>query len=350
MKRSIFVVIVLLFSLGVSTFLNAQGTHKKKKKKSTKTAQTTDSTAIIPQKDSVANKMAGNIPMPPDGVLDTGHTDYLVADTSVPKAFVPVLDSTRPIDGVYKIPLLTGAKPFAFPKENRNNIKFYKRIWREINLKDSVNKIFCVPNETLIASILDAIKAGKLIAYRDEKFTGRYTFAQAMKEIAVNDSESVTVPDANGNDSTFRIVHPFNVDSVALYEIKEDVYFDKTRGRLFSTIVSLSPEVPLRSSTGVFIGNKHGFYLYYPQCRNIFASKEIYDTQRDLYNISYDDIFIQRMFKSQIVKESNPLDLYIKDIPDKNGQPLFDTDEKRKAEADRIERDLTKFKKDVWKY
>jgi gliding motility associated protien GldN len=356
MKRKSIVFIFLFISLGITSLVFAQGTHKKKKKKHTTQASQTDSSAVTTTRvnDSIAkasaNAMSGALPTPPDGVLDTGHTDFLVADTSTPPIYVPALDSTRPIDGLYKIPLLRGAKPFAFPKENRNNIKFYKRIWREINLKDSVNSLFCMPGETLISTILDAIKNNKLIAYKDEKFTSRLTYTQAYKELSITDSESVTVPDVNGNDSTFRIAHPFNVDSVALYELKEDVYFDKTRGRLITTIVGFSPVVAARNSQGIFMSNKHAFWLYYPQCRNVFASKEIYDTQRDLYNISYDDIFIQRAFKSTIVKESSPLDLYIKDIPDGKGGLKFDTPEKQKKEADRIESDLNKYKKDVWKY
>ncbi len=354
MKKNVIVVFLLFLSLGFSIALNAQGTKKKKKKKQTTQTAQIDSVATTPSqqsKDSMAAAMAKRMPTPPDGVLDTGHMDFLVADTSTPPSAEVSLDSTRPVDGNYKIPLLRGARPFAFPKENRNNIKFYKRFWRHIDLTDSVNQIFCMPGETLIMTILNAIQKGTIIAYKDEKFTSRLTYAQALKAISPGDSETIMLQDINGQDSaSYTIKHDFNPDSVQKYEIKEDVYFDKTRGRLYTTLVGIAPIKKLKTTTGVFIGDQRAFWLYFPQCRNVFAGKEIYDTQRELYNISIDDIFIQRAFRSNIVKESSSLDLYIKDIPDSKGGLKFDTEEKQKAEGKRIEEDLRKFKKDIWKH
>jgi len=91
------------------------------------------------------------------------------------------------------------------------------------------------------------------------------------------------------------------------------------------------------------IGEQHPFYLYFPQCRNVFAAREAFDTQRDIYDMSYDDIFILRNFKTLIVKESNPADLRIKD-------KYPNDEEKQKQESERIERDLQTYKKNLWKY
>lgn len=350
MKRKIILGLLVLLAFGVCTDLQAQ-TGKKKKKKKTKTTQTitTDSTS------STTTGAAGSAgttgaaapqgPTPPDGAIDSsfGLTDGLVADTSVATYADFPMDSTKPSDGFYKIPMLRGAKPYAFPRESKYDIRFYKRIWRMIDVTDSVNKIFAVPGETLISIILDAIKNNKLIAYRDDKFTHRLTYTQALKALAP-DSIIISQFDSTGQElGTKKIANDFNPDSVTRYEIKEDIFLDKTRGRVVTYIVGLAPIKTLKTTAGDFIGFGHPFWLYFPQCRGPFAQREIYDTQRDIYNVSYDDIFIQRNFKTVIVKESNPGDLKIVD-------KYPNDEEKQKKEADRIEQDLQKYKKNLWKY
>jgi len=351
MKRKIILGLLVLFSVGVSTVLQAQTTGKKKKKKKTTTTQTakTDSTTSTSGAAggaaTGATTTAPQGPTPPDGAIDSsfGLTDGLVADTTVAAYADFPMDSTKPSDGFYKIPMLRGAKPYAFPKESKYDIRFYKRIWRTIDVTDSVNKIFAVPGETLISIILDAIKANKLIAYKDDKFTHRLTYSQALRAMSP-DSIIVTKYDSTGQElGTTKVANDFNPDSVTRYEIKEDVFLDKTRGRVVTYIVGLAPLKTLKTTSGEFIDYVHPFWLYFPQCRGPFAQREIYDTQRDIYNVSYDDIFIQRNFKTRIVKESNPGDLKISD-------KFPNDDEKQKKEAERIEQDLNKYKKGVWKY
>jgi len=333
-------VVMLLFSLGISTVMMAQ-THKKKKKKHTTEQNTAeaDSIAAARSRDSLARIAAATPAAEP---VDTSHqlTDGLVADTTGYLNMANItLDTSKPVDGFYKMRILEGARPFAFPKENKFNVKFYKRIWRTIDLNDSVNKIFAMPGQSLMRIILEAIKAQKLIAYADEGFTKTLTYEKVMKRITP-DSFQVVLTDP---DTTYKVASAFDPDSVKIFEIKEDLFIDKVRGRLITQIIGLAPVSRLKGSTGEDLGTTHGFYLYFPQCRNVFAAKEAYDTQRDMADLSFDDVFIQRNFHSQIFKESNPGDLRIID--------KFPNDEKaQKAEADRIEREIQSYNKKMWKY
>ncbi len=341
MRKNVFIALLVIFAVGTSTLLQAQSSGKKKKKKKKTTVQTvnTDSIAAARAMDSLAKlQVVAVADVPPDTAL----TDNLTADAN-PLAFLDFpLDSTRPVDGWYKYPLLKGAKPFPFPKQNPNNIVFYKRIWRTIDLTDSVNKIFAVPGESLMQMIMDALKAEKLLAYKDENFKSRLTYNQVVR--AFSDSTIVPVLDSLTGEQTGTktVFNPFNPDSIVKYELKEDVYFDKVRGRLVTQTVGLAPIKKIKLSTGEIFGEEHPFWLYFNQCRAVFAGKDIFDTQRDIYNVSYDDIFITRNFKTQIVKESNPGELRIKDkYPDEEAQ---------KKEAERIEKDIRNHKKNLWKY
>jgi gliding motility associated protien GldN len=342
MRKNAIIIFVLLLAVSMSSVLNAQTSHKKKKKKKAKVEKTinTDSIEAARVQDSVAKALAA---APPPEDTANALTNGLVADTSSVTYNDISLDTTRPIDGHYKQPILHGAKPFAFPEENKFNIKFYKRLWRSIDLTDSMNRIFSSPGSTLMSIILDAIKARKLVAYADEGFTKAMTYEKVLRVLSdsaiVSDVDSLT-GDVIGSHSVFV---PFNPDSVTKMEIKEDIFIDKIRDRLVTRIVSLSPIKRVKGSAGDVIGEQHPFYLYYPQARNVLAAREVFDTQRDIYDISYDDLFISRNFKTLIVKESNPADLRIKD--------KYPNDEvKQKQESDRIEKELRDYKKNLWKY
>jgi len=339
-KINVICVVLLLFSLGISTVLMAQ-THKKKKKKKHTTEQSTaeaDSIAAAHSRDSLARIAASTPAAEP---VDTSHqlSDGLVADTGGYLSMANIsLDTSKPVDGFYKPHILEGMRPFAFPKENKFNVKFYKRIWRTIDLSDSVNKIFAMPGQSLMRIILEAIKAQKLIAYADEGFTKTLTYDKVMKRITP-DSFQVVLTDP---DTSYKVASSFDADSVKILEIKEDLFIDKVRGRMITQIIGLAPVTRLKGSTGEDLGTTHGFYLYFPQCRNVFATKEAYDMTRDVADLSFDDVFIQRNFHSTIFKESNPGDLRIID--------KFPGDEKaQKAEADRIEREIQNYKNNLWK-
>lgn len=363
---------MVVVSLAVSTELTAQGTVKKKKTTtSSKTTTTKSGTAksgttksSSAKKTSSAKKgkkgkkgapvvdtAATVLPEPvvaaapavdPDDIVDTTHSDMLVADPRPLDYLNFKLDSTRPVDGMYKIPVLRGAKAYPFPTPNKNNIKFYKRIWRVIDLTDSVNKIFASPGETMMSFIMEAIKAEKIIAYKDEGFTKRISYKQVMK--GLSDSSIVPVIDSlTGEQTGVRsVMNPFNPDSITKFELKEDIFYDKIHSKIITQIVGLSPIRKVKSSDGVLLGEQHPFYLYFPQCRTLFAGKEIYDTQRDIYNVSYDDIFATRNFNTVIVKESNPADLRIKD--------KYPDEENQKKEAERIEKGIRDYRKNLWKY
>lgn len=337
MKKNVVFVWLLLILMGLSTGLTAQDAPKKKKKKKHKTEK------AAPVVDTTPAPPVVVAAPPPVVAPDSGHTDGLVADTTQDMSFLNYkLDTVRPVDGMYKIPLLRGAKPFPIAKQNKYNIKFYKRIWRQLDVTDSANRLFAVPGETLMSIILDAIKAGKLIAYKDEGFRSRLSYDVVMK--AFSDSNIVPVIDSlTGEQTGTRTVfNPFNPDSILKFEIKEDIYFDKIRGRMITQTVGIAPIKRIKLSTGEIFGEDHPFWLYFDQCRLPFAGKEIFDTQRDIYNVSYDDIFMTRNFATTIVKESNPGDLRIKD--------KYTDDAAQKKEAARIEQEIKDYKKNLWKY
>src|SRR5690606_10187153 len=84
------------------------------------------------------------------------------------------------------------------------------------------------------------------------------------------------------------------------------------------------------------------FWIYFPEARHIFVNKEVTSRHNDATGLSYDDVFIKRLFSSYIVKQSNPEDLRIRDYVENGLDRLY--------EAERIKKNLVDFEQDLWSY
>lgn len=332
MKKSLILPVILLVLIGISLDMVAQPKKKHKKKHATE-----DTTA------AVAPVAAAPVATPPpaEEPIDTSTNwitaSGLTADTGGNNMDMNdfVLDSTKPTDGFYHQSTLRGAKPFPLIMPDKNNLKVYKRIWREIDTRDSVNRIFATPGEELIVLLLEGIKNKKIIAYENQDFTKPISYEKVMSKM--RDSVIIAQQDDQGNIiGSKAYLNDFNPDSVYRFELKEDIVFDKIRGRMLSEIISLAP---VRVKSGFDI---KPFYLNFNQCRNLLAAREVIDLQRDIQNMSYDDLFIQRNFKSKIIKEANPGNQKISDKFSDEGQ--------QQKESDRIEKEIRTYKKKLWKY
>lgn len=246
-------------------------------------------------------------------------------------------DST-PVDGYYKYDAFKGAKPVPLPKVNMNSVRFFKRVYRDIDLQDPKNGILIVPGESLIEVILEAVKEGKLTAYSaastkenptGDAFTTPLTPEQAMSML----TDSVLVPsfDSMGNQTGAEMkLNDFNPASVTKFRIKEDIFYDNQRSRIETRIVGLAPLKKVEVE-GELLNEQPVFWLHYPQSRKVFVTKEVSDPQRNIFNTSFDDVFIQRSFASKIVKEANPL-------------------EEKTQTPDQIEKQIAEYQKETWQY
>lgn len=70
------------------------------------------------------------------GLLSIFHASAQVPDAAAEtNSLEPVLSDTIPTtDGFYQVNSLNNAVPFAYPEVNLKNVRFYKRIWRDIDL------------------------------------------------------------------------------------------------------------------------------------------------------------------------------------------------------------------------
>lgn len=275
------------------------------------------------------------------GSIQLSAQELAVPDTSANDILIDTIPVT---DGFYQVNNLSDAVPFAYPKINTKNIRFYKRIWRDIDLKDEKNFIFATPGASLIEAIMAGIKEGKLTPYspEDDSFKTRMTAREGEARFA--DSVLVPIFDDEGNQIDAQMaLNEFNPERVTKFRIKEDLFFDKQRGRLETRIIGVAPLMDISTSEELAesVGSTPAFWLYFPQLRYTLVKIDVSDPDRGLYDMSMDDLFVQRKFESKIIRESSP-----------GGQQtqFALTEEESNQDATEIEDKIEKYKKKIWTY
>jgi len=295
----------------------------------------------------------------------------------------PIAAEEPPVDGYYVKSDILDREVVPYSVIRPTDVAYVKRVWREFDVREKMNTLYASPKSRLIDVIMEAVLAGELTAYdptpTDEDPTGdsfktRLAPDQVLGRFG-SDSTLVEEYDEDGNviASHFESA-AFNPDDVVRFRIKEDWIFDKQRSVFEPRIIGIAPLVTpkideitggtittdelgseeaeaLADIPGLDTGMDGGsisadaypaFWIYFPEARHIFVNKEVTSRQNDATGLSYDDVFIKRLFASYIVKQSNPEDLRIRDYID-NGVD-------RLNEADRIKKGLVDFEQDLWSY
>lgn len=316
----------------------------------------------------------------------------------------PVHSEEPPVDGYVKKTDIENRKVIPYSAIRQTDIAYSKRVWREIDLREKMNKAFTSPKSRLIDIIISAVMSGELTAY-DPTPTANDPNGDSFRNVLPADQvmarfggDSVLVEEFNENNEVVSSRYEsrtFSGDNVIKFRIKEDWIFDKQRSvfepRIIGIAPLITPQIPgMDSNAGMLpaAGGTTGgsgdpfdpfavqqdrtseetpveqiaapapvqdqnafvpavdptpaFWIYFPEARHILVNKEVVNRNNDATGLSYDDVFIKRMFASYIVKESNPEDLRIKDYIGDGVDRLY--------ESERIKKSLMDYEQDLWSY
>jgi gliding motility associated protien GldN len=132
-----------------------------------------------------------------------------------------------------------------------------------------------------------------------------------------------------------------NSQNITRYLIKEDWIWDRQRSERYVRIIGIAPQIEGFDDEGLSKGFQTLFWLYYPECRYVFANAEVFNTYNDAQRRTYEDIFQKRYFNSYVIEESNvynrPISSYAKGLDALN-------------ESKRIKEDLFNLEHDLWHY
>lgn len=273
-------------------------------------------------------------------ILAYGKTEAQVLDPNFPdQVFLKENTRTR--------------KPIPYTYLREADVMWSKRVWRTLDLREKFNHPLYYPEtrindrRSLYDVIKDALLAGEVNAFDnpalDDEFKVKMTKAQ-VEDVFVQWDSTNQVEDPN-NPGTY-ILAPLKIEltsnNIKAYWIKEDWFFDKQRSVMDVRILGLCPMAEKADpSTGEVIGYTPKFWVYFPQCRPVFAKAEVYNTKNDAERRSIDDIFWKRMFQSYIHKESNVYDRTVS---------AYYTGLDAILEADRIKNDIFVMEHDLWHF
>lgn len=250
-----------------------------------------------------------------------------------------LMDTIPTTDGFYQANNLEDAVPFAYPEINMKNIRFYKRVWRDIDLKDEKNALLATPGNSLMEIIMKSIETGKLSLYSpdDDSFKGRMSANEGMARFT--DSVLVPIFDDEGNQIDSKMtLNEFDPTRVTKFRIKEDIFFDKQRSRLESRIIGVAPLMNITTSAELAesVGSTPAFWLYFPQLRYSLVKVDITDPDKGLYDMTMDDLFVQKKYASTIIRESSAGALKLGD------------EAQQAQDAQQIEQKIDAYKKQLW--
>lgn len=263
-----------------------------------------------------------------------------------------VIDPSFP-DQLYLKENTMSRRPIPYTHLREADVMWSKRVWRTIELREKFNHPLYYP-ETPInnrKSLFDVIKKalldGEITAFdnpaMDDEFQVKMSKAQ-LQDMFVQIDSTQQAEDPN-NPGTF-IITPVKTEltsiDVKAYWMKEDWFFDKQRSVMDVRILGLCPLKEKKDpSSGEVVGYSALFWVYFPQCRPVFARNEVYNTKTDAERRSLDDVFWKRMFQSYIHKETNVFDRSIRG---------YTTGLDALFESERIRNDIFVYEHDLWHF
>ena len=235
------------------------------------------------------------------------------------------------------------------------------RVWRNIDLKEKMNKGFFAKNGEISKLIIDAVRSGEVTdIYRDdslstkiskEEFMGRLVQEQAQTFPAwdpatdyyaddiisyngrnwrvVADNRGVT-PSEDATDQWASTTQgsglPYAVSDMSTLHMMEDVIFDKRRSRLYYDIQAVEIIIP-GAKTTTNIDLSLGWFKYKDLeklFRNNIPKAIWFNRQNTAQNKNFADAILLRLFQGSIYKIQNPDDETLDDTYRGNGRPYYE--------------------------
>jgi len=238
---------------------------------------------------------------PPVGVGDPSSNS---AGGYVNSSWKPSLRKDGAVDMMEHNNYLTPWQPI-----READVLWKKRVWMEIDTRQKQNFAFRYAGDEesgggmYIEILIDAVKNGKITAFRDDRFTIQMDAEDVMKSLAPP-PDTMYRERVDGSMEMIIVKKDWNPENITKYRFKEDVIFDKNIGRMVHRIIGISPYFDIINEDGSYRGSTSLFWLHYEDLRPINVKYEVYNPENDVYRITWDDFFEKRHFASYVLKSS----------------------------------------------
>ncbi|MGP1514392.1 MAG: gliding motility protein GldN [Bacteroidales bacterium] len=248
-------------------------------------------------------------------------------------------------------------KPFVYPFVRDADVVWKQKVWRLVDFREKMNQSFYFPRpgdeaeyglqgRANLFSVIDkALRNGEIKCYEDDEFKKELNYVEFYKTMGTTQTVTNYVTDADGYDIEVdsTIYSEMNPEDVKRMRIKEQWYVDKQRSVRDVRIIGFAFEYDRPNPTGEGTSVIPLGWIRYndPAVRNLLANAEMYNPKNDAKQISYDDVFVKRLFTSFITRTSNQQNRRIAD---------YLTGLDALLASDEIEEDIFNREQDMWEY
>ncbi|MBK8582297.1 MAG: gliding motility protein GldN [Flavobacteriales bacterium] len=257
------------------------------------------------------------------------------------------------LDGAYIKEHTKTQRVVPYPYIREADVMWYRRVWREIDLREKINLPLYYPTEPIQdrKSLFDVIKQGiledgSITAYDpgpiglDDEFT-KPMLPTEVKALLTKTDTTQTENIYTGAMDTVITNNEVTSEKVKKYVIKEDWVFDRQRSVMDIRIIGICPMRQVIGDDGEPRGFSKMFWLYFPELRYVLVNWDVYNRENDAERRSFDHVFWTREFNSTITKVSNVYDRNISQY--KTGIDAL-------LQGEEIKADLFDFEHDLWNF
>ena len=279
-----------------------------------------------------------------------------------------VLLSISSADNTYsQAEVSNGYNPLSLRQVHESYLMWKRTLWRRVDLKEKQNKPFFAMNRELSKIIISAVERGVLIPYRsdsvnDVNVMSRDDFLINIQQENLDAEDDFE--DGGFEDDPFAAAiedDPFATDEeevetgpifipnreFSIFEIKEDLYFDRIHSRIYFDIQSISMYLPSDSFYNLTGVEKPVASFRFIDLYNLFKSmpKEAiwFNDSNIAQHKNLGDAFLLRLFKGIIVKVANADDVRVSELYAKSRKDGI-------MASFKVEQDLMEWEANLWEY
>ena len=279
-----------------------------------------------------------------------------------------VLLSISSVDNTYaQAEVSNGYNPLSLRQVHESYLMWKRTLWRRVDLKEKQNKPFFAMNRELSKIIISAVERGVLIPYRsdsvnDVNVMSRDDFLINIQQENLDAEDDFE--DGGFEDDPFAAAiedDPFAADEeevetgpifipnreFSIFEIKEDLYFDRIHSRIYFDIQSISMYLPSDSFYNLTGVEKPVASFRFIDLYNLFKSmpKEAiwFNDSNIAQHKNLGDAFLLRLFKGIIVKIANADDVRVSELYAKSRKDGI-------MASFKVEQDLMEWEANLWEY
>lgn len=261
--------------------------------------------------------------------------------------------SAQIVNGAFKRTDIVQKKPMPLPTVREADVFWSQQIWRIIDLREKMNQRLYYPSVeidgkiNLINLLLNGIKNSQITPYDaslDDDFKVPMSYEQVKESFGAQTTQEEKIDFDTGERTMVTVQGEIRPNEIKQYMVKEEWYFDKQTSTLNVRIIGICPirEFVNTGDASGEVRRQKLFWVYYPEARPLLSTNIVLNQYNPAQQMSFDDLFVKRLFNSYIVTEEN--------VYNNRNISAYLSGKEAMLESKRIEEKIFNFEQDLWEY